>query len=264
MIGKTHNAMKYYQFSLWPQLKHGIFTRKGGVSQGPWGALNTGGTVGDDVEAVRHNHELMYEALSVNRSRASTVWQVHGADVVVVDGPVRGRRWIALADGMITDQPDTPLVMRYADCTPIMLYDPVKGVIGVAHAGWRGTVIGAASSTVRAMMKAYGCRPGDIQAGIGPSIGPERYQVGEEVVEAALRHFGTLNGGLAEGPLIRRDPADGTAYFNLWSANKLDLQSAGVDQIEVAEICTALHTDEFYSHRAEKGNTGRFGAVISL
>ncbi|MDX1991735.1 MAG: peptidoglycan editing factor PgeF [bacterium] len=239
-------------------VRHGVFTRQGGVSPAPWASLNTGGNVGDTAASVRHNHTLMYEALKVNPARACTVWQVHSADTVIVDGPVRGRRWVALADGMVTDKPDVPLVMRYADCTPILLYDPVRGVIGIAHAGWRGTVLGAGVSALRTMVRAYGCKPRDIIAGIGPSIGPERYQVGEEVVEAVQQHFGTVEG------LIRRDPADGTAYFDLWAGNQLDLQRAGVEQIEVAGICTASHTDEFFSHRAEKGRTGRFGVVLSL
>jgi len=109
-----------------------------------------------------------------------------------------------------------------------------------------------------AMIRSYGSNPADIQAGIGPSIGPNRYQVGEEVVEAVQQQFGTTEG------LIRRDPADGTAYLDLWAANRLDLERAGVGQNEVAGICTAENTDEWFSHRAEKGRNGRFGAVLCL
>jgi polyphenol oxidase len=207
---------------------------------------------------VRRNHELMYQALNLSETRACTVWQVHSADVLLAHSPARGRRWLALADGLITDQPETPLAMRFADCVPLLFVDSVNGVIGIAHAGWRGTVQGIGAATVGAMVQAYGCKPADIMAGIGPSIGPESYQVGEEVVEAIHRHFGTSEG------LICRDVKDGTAYLNLWQANKRDLERAGVGQIEIAEICTVQHNDEFFSHRAEKGRTGRFGAVISL
>ncbi|NWF70394.1 MAG: peptidoglycan editing factor PgeF [Chloroflexi bacterium] len=251
-------GLTFYQFSTWPQLQHGIFTRQGGVSAAPWDSLNMGGTVGDDIRAVRHNHELMYSALRLNQSRACTVWQVHGADTVIADRPVRNRRWLALADGMVTDRPDTPLVMRYADCTPLLFLDARRGVIGIAHAGWRGTVSGAGVSVARTMMQAYGSQPADIQVGIGPSIGPTRYQVGAEVVAAARAYFGTTEG------IIRYDPGDGSAYFDLWTANRIDLERNGVVQIEIAGICTAEHTDEFYSHRAERGRTGRFGAVIAL
>jgi hypothetical protein len=248
----------YYQFEMWPGVKHGIFTRQGGVSPAPWASLNMGGNVGDPLENVRQNHESMLGALNLNPSRACTVWQVHSADVVIANAPRPGRRWLAQADGILTDRLDLPLTMRFADCTPIFLLDPRRGIAGLAHAGWRGTVQGVAARTVQAMVRAFGCRPGDIQAGIGPAIGPECYQVGAEVVAPVQSYFGLTDG------LIRHEPADGTAYFNLWAANRLDLQRAGVEQIEIAGICTASHTDEFFSHRAEAGRTGRFGAVLSL
>jgi YfiH family protein len=253
-----HDRLTYYQFDMWPGLTHGIFTRRGGTSAAPWASLNVGGNVGDSSKAVRHNHERMYAALGVSEARACSVWQVHSADIILAQGPVRGRRWLALADGMVTDRPDTPLSMRFADCVPLLFHDPVQVVIGMAHAGWRGTVQGIGAKVVRAMQQSYGCKANHIQAAIGPSIGPEKYQVGEEVVTAVQDYFRTTDG------LIRRDPTDGTAYLDLWAANRLDLERAGVEQIETAGICTATHTDEFFSHRAEKGRTGRFGAIITL
>lgn len=252
------DGLVYYRLTAWSDIKHGIFTRKGGVSNTPWSSLNLGGNVGDDPRHVRCNHERMYDVLNVRGDRACTVWQVHSADVVIASTPVQGRRWLAAADALMTDKVDTPLSMRYADCTPIIVRDPRKGVIGMAHAGWRGTVQGMSAALVRAMMTAYACRASDIEAWIGPSIGVERYQVGEEVVDAVRSYFGTTDS------LIRRDPADGTAYFDLWAANRLDLERAGVENIEIAGICTASNTDEFFSHRGENGRTGRFGAVISL
>lgn len=254
----VRDTLVYYRFADWQNLKHGIFTRLGGVSQSPWDSLNVGGTMGDDLDAVRQNHELMYDALAVNKSRASTSWLVHSADIVVVNGPVEGRKWQAIADGMITNQPDTPLVMRYADCTPLMFFDRTKSVIGISHAGWRGTVGGIASRTIHALVQHFGCEAHDIEVGIGPCIGPRCYQVGEEVVDAVRHYFGETDG------LICRDDADGTAYFDLAAANKRDLERAGVEKIFIAGICTAENTHEFFSHRAEKGRTGRFGAVISL
>ena len=255
----THNRLRYYQITDWiHEVKHGIFTRHGGESQSPWSSLNVGGTVGDDLYAVRQNHQRMYESLDVNGESACTTWQVHGADVVVALGPVKGRRWLARADGMITNQTDVPLVMRYADCTPLMFYDPVQRAIGVAHAGWRGTVQGMAAAMAQAMSQTYNSKPADIQAAIGPSISKDCYQVGEEVVAAVDEYYGTENN------LIRRDPTDGTAYFDLWAANKLDLERSGVEKVKIAEICTYQNTNEFFSHRAENGRTGRFGLVMSL
>lgn len=254
----TQDGLHFYHFAMWSRLKHGIFTRQGGVSGRPWGSLNVGGTVGDDLEAVRQNHQRIYRALGVNAERACTTWQVHGVDVVIVDGPVRGRRWLAQADGMVTQQPDTPLVMRYADCVPLLFYDPARQVIGLAHAGWRGTVQGMAANMVTTMQQAFGCRPVDIQAAVGPSICGNCFQVGDEVVRAMQAYFGTLDG------LLQRDEQDGSAYVDLWAANRLDLQRAGVEQIVLSGLCTFSEVDRFYSHRAEKGRTGRFGAVMSL
>lgn len=251
-------GLKYYQFESFNEINHAIFTRKGGSSAAPFNSLNTGGNVGDSPKAVRANHEQMYHALKMDEARACTVWQVHSVDTIIANQPVKGRRWLAAADAMVTDKVGVPLSMRFADCTPIMFVDRVQGVIGVAHAGWRGTVNGMAAKTVQTMMQAYGCKPANIQAGIGPSISVSKYQVGEEVVEAARAYYHDIEG------IIRRDPTDGTAYFDLWAANALDLQRVGVEQVEIVAICTASNTDEFFSHRAEKGKTGRFGALISL
>ncbi len=260
MQRSNDNGPIYYQFDQWAQdsdLVHGVFTRLGGVSNAPWASLNVGGTVGDDPDAVRENSRRTVAALGLEGRPACTVWQVHSADSVVAQGPVPNRRWLARADGLVTDRRGLTLTMRFADCTPILLYDPVKHAIGLAHAGWRGTVLGAGVSALQAMVTAFGTRPVDVQAGIGPSIGPDHYQVGEEVVAAVRQAFGDTEG------LIRR-AADGSAYLDLWAANRRALERAGVRQIEVAGLCTATHIDEFYSHRAEAGRTGRFGAVIAL
>jgi hypothetical protein len=252
------NSLQFYQSSLLDGVQHGIFTRHGGTSPAPWAALNLGGTVGDDVAVVHRNHELIYAVLDVDGTRACTTWQVHGADVVIAHGPVQGRKWLARADGVISNKQDIPLVMRYADCVPLLFHDPQKKAIGLAHAGWRGTVQGMASNMVKAMQQAYGSQPQDIQVVIGPSISLEKFQVGQEVVDALQKHLGTVDG------FMQIDPGDGTAYVDLWEANRRDLQNAGVENIEIAGICTYQNTQDFYSHRAEKGKTGRFGVVISL
>lgn len=256
----SDRGLVFYRFENWPEHNgcvHGVFTRLGGVSVAPWASLNVGRTVGDDPAAVAHNKRLMTAALDLPPASTCTVWQVHGADTLVITEPPPPQEWLARADGMVTDCPGVALEMRFADCTPILLYDPVRRVIGMAHAGWRGTLAGAGPSAVRAMVEAFGCRPADILAGIGPSIGPGRYQVGEEVVAAVRQSFGSIDG------LVRRSE-DGTAYLDLWVANRQALQAVGITQVELAGICTAERTDEFYSHRAENGRTGRFGVVIAL
>lgn len=252
------NDLEFYQSDFLAPTRHGIFTRHGGLSKAPWASLNVGGTVGDDVELVKRNHQLMYKVLDVNGEKACTTWQVHGADVVLANGPIQGRKWLARADAAITNNPDVPLVMRYADCVPLIFHDPVKKAIGLAHAGWRGTVQGVGQNTVKAMQQAYGSHPADIQVVIGPSISIQKFQVGEEVVDAFQNYFGTLDG------LMRRDTDDGSAYLDLWEANRRDLQSVGVENIDIAGICTYQSTHDFFSHRAENGKTGRFGVVIQL
>ncbi|MDZ4767810.1 MAG: peptidoglycan editing factor PgeF [Chloroflexota bacterium] len=253
-----HGALAYYRSESFDGLRHGIFTRLGGTSATPFDSLNVGGNIGDDPASVRANHLSMWDALAVDDARVCTVWQVHGADVIAAVAPDPDRRWLAKADALITDQRDLPLSMRFADCTPILLYDPRRRAIGIVHAGWRGTVQGVASAAVQAMQTHYGVDPADLRALIGPSISVDRYQVGQEVVDAVYAQFATLDG------LVKIDPDDGSAWFDLWAANRLDLERVGVRQIEIAGLCTAARTDEFFSHRAEGGRTGRFGAMICL
>lgn len=249
----------YYQFELLTAfpLRHGIFTRKGGVSSGHFDSLNIGGMIGDDQANVIENSRRMYAALGLVPEQVCTVWQVHGVDTVIANHPPPQRKWLARADGMITNRRDIALSMRYADCVPVLFYDPVHHAAGIAHAGWRGTVNAVVCSVLDAMQMAYDSHPKDILAAIGPSIGPEDYQVGEEVVEQVRNRFGDTS------DLITRAD-DGSAYLNLWEANARLMREAGVVDIGLAGISTATSTDEFFSHRAEAGKTGRFGAVIAL
>jgi YfiH family protein len=160
-------------------------------------------------------------------------------------------------DALITATPGVPLMLRFADCVPILFYDPARKVVGLAHAGWRGTVAGIAQATVEAMGRTFGCRPQDMIAGIGPAIGPCCYTVGADVVQAVRQAF---PGGSER--LTHR--AGGHWQLDLWSANQVQLAECGVGQIEVAGLCTACHTEEWFSHRATGGKTGRFGVLAGL
>ncbi len=251
-------GLTWYRNEAWGDIRHGIFTRHGGVSEAPWRSLNLGASIGDDRAAVRENHARMYRAAAVNAERAFSCWLVHSVDTLVLNGNGNSKKPLQKADAIITDQPDTPLVMRYADCVPLLLYDPVRQAIGLGHAGWRGTVKGMAANMVRQLQTAYGCRPADIEALIGPAISRRNYQVGEEVAAQAETYFG------AAADVIWRDPATGKPYFDLWAANRLDFARCGLKNVKTLEICTYENTCDFYSHRAENGRTGRFGVVISL
>lgn len=251
-----HNGLRYFQFNAL-QARHAIFTRHGGISPEPWNSLNVGGTVGDEIERVRQNRLLSFEALECKPDSIFDVWQVHSADAVCARAPRRFDEPYRKADIILTDRPEVTLFMRFADCVPLLFHDPRKGIIGVAHAGWMGTVKDVATRTVNVLQAEYGSDPADVIACIGPSIGPDHYEVGEDVIRKVQQTFGKDSDMLLE-------PHDGRIHFNLWKANQRQLERAGIGRIELAGICTACHTDDWYSHRAEKGRTGRFGALISL
>jgi polyphenol oxidase len=240
-----------------PALLHGVSSRLGGASQGRISGLNLGHTVGDDAQAVAHNHALLYEALGLRPQQVVSARQVHGAHVARV-GAFHGGTVIADTDGLITDEPDTALLMRFADCVPVLLYDPERGAIGLAHAGWKGTLARVAAHAAQALVQELGCRPADIRAAIGPSIGPCCYEVGPEVVAATREAFP------AAPTLISRERASGHAYLNLWAAVAWQLREVGIEQIETARLCTSCRSDLFYSHRAQGPAAGRFAAVIAL
>lgn len=256
---KRVDSIQYYYFDLLqsPSLVQGIFTRLGGVSPAPWQSLNVGGTVGDERANVVENRRRVFDALRRPVESLYDVWQVHGDQVVWADSPRPLETAHIKADAILTDRPEVTLFMRFADCVPIFLHDPIRNVIGIAHAGWQGTVLQIGKVVVEAMKEKYGSQPADILAGIGPSIGPDQYEIGPEVVEK----FGLSFGADASGLLSSRN---GATHLNLWEANRLTLERAGVKSVQVAGICTASAVQDWYSHRKEDGLTGRFGALLAL
>jgi YfiH family protein len=251
--------IKYFEFSSLklPGIYHAIFTRQGGVSPSPWKSLNFGGSVGDDINRVRQNIERALTVIDVGADRMYQVYQVHSTDIVIAGVPLKPGEYLLKADGIITQRSDLTLLMRFADCVPIFLFDPVQRVIGIVHAGWLGTVNKIVHKAIRMMVENYKTNPGDIYAGIGPSIGPDHYQVGKDVLEQVRRSFGNK----ADQLIINQH---GNTVFDLWKANLYILHELGVKNIEISGICTACNMGDWYSHRGERGKTGRFGAVIGL
>ena len=252
------NGVAFYRFAgleAAPAVQHAVFTRRGGVSRPPFAELNLGHTVGDDLPAVQENHRRVYGVLDASPSTAVTAWLVHGRTVAVVDQDHAGQV-VRHVDALITQTADLLLLLRFADCLPLLLYDPVQLAVGLVHAGWRGTVQGVAVATVQAMQQAFGSRPADLWAGIGPGIGPCCYEVGDDVVDAVRAAF----------PHPQRFlPRVGHAWhFDLPAANAAQLEALGVRHIELTGLCTGCQTEEFFSHRAERGRTGRFGVAIRL
>jgi len=255
---QTREGIGYYLFnSLEHRVTHAIITRQGGVSPEPWESLNVGGTVGDDPVRVEENRRRAFQALDRDPETRYDVWQVHGVDVAVARKSRPAKPPYHQADAVITDQPDVTLFMRFADCVPVLLFDPVRQVVGLVHAGWMGTVKAIVISAVQAMQANFGSCPDDLLAGIGPSIGPDHYEVGLDVTNSVRKTFKAQSAAL----LLERN--DHT-HLDLWQANRLLLEKAGVHQVEVAGLCTACHVRDFYSHRAEHGRTGRYGALVAL
>jgi purine-nucleoside/S-methyl-5'-thioadenosine phosphorylase / adenosine deaminase len=253
-----NNGVRFFQFNNFADsIVHAVFTRQGGISPAPWDSLNVGGTVGDEPERVRENRARSFSASNRSFATLFDVWQVHSADVVHADAPRDPAEELVQADIILTDKPEVTLYMRFADCVPVLFHDPIKAVVGISHAGWLGTVRGVSEATVRAMQDKYGSKPANIMAAIGPSIGPDHYEIGPDVIEQIQNAFDRDAEHLLES-------RNGKTYLDLWMANYLQLQKSGVEQIEGAGICTACHLEDWFSHRAERGKTGRFGALIGL
>lgn len=236
--------------------RHAVFTRLGGVSEGPFASLNQSLLVGDDPKRVLANQRRAQAVLHCSPEQVVNGQQVHGCHVAVVTA-ADGGTTVAATDGLVTADRSVVLTMRYADCVPVLLYSAARRVIGLAHAGWRGTVQGVAAETALVMMRRFGCAAQDLVAGIGPSIGPCCYQVGPEVVQAFEHAF-------PGAQLLSDRQADGRARVDLQRANALQLSALGIHQIEISACCTSCRRDLFFSHRGDRGRTGRFGAWIGL
>lgn len=237
-----------------------VSTRHGGVSPAPWKTLNFSVLRGDTVARVTENRRRFAEAVGIDPAHVTHARQVHGTGVAKVDWENVGET-LDGCDALVTDAVGLPLSVVFADCVPVLLYDPVQHALGVCHAGWRGTVNGAAVATLWAMQAAYATDPGRVLACIGPSIGPDSYQVGEEVLAMAQAKLPN-----ADAYFHYPDGEEARPYFDLWQANVGQLLEAGVphDQIEVSGVDTAQNIGDFYSHRAEEGRCGLFAMVAWL
>jgi len=257
MIPIRRNGLLYYRFETLAAQRgvdHAVFTRLGGFSRPPFASLNVGATVGDDPAAVHGNRRIVFAEMGLSPDEVVTCYQVHSAVVAPV-GLRHGGQVLPATDGLMSADP-VALFLRFADCVPIILYDPVRRAVALVHAGWRGTAAGIAIVGVARMAEQYGSRPGDILACIGPSIGPCCYRVGDDFIRAMAAHRPA-----AEEYIARRD---GALYADLWEMNRRQLLDAGVAQVEAARICTACRNDEFFSHRGDGGRTGRFAAIVRL
>ncbi|HSM24569.1 MAG TPA: peptidoglycan editing factor PgeF [Anaerolineaceae bacterium] len=259
MIVTEKNNLKFLQFNNFPsdKLTHGIFTRAGGVSDQSYSSLNVGGTTGDSRINVVENRNRIFEVFDKPYSSIYDVWQVHSEKVVYANAPRKEGESHLKADAIITDAKNVSLFMQFADCVPILFYDSQKNVCGIAHAGWQGTVKRIVQKTIRFMITKFGSDPKHILAGIGPSIGPDHYEIGNDVVKQVEEKLEEFSNQI----VFHRNQK---LYLDLWSANKLLLLQCGVTQIETADICTACNLGDWYSYRMEGQRSGRFGVLLGL
>lgn len=254
---KTVHEITYYsspKLEAFPGLVHGFLGRTGGVSTGHLFSLNMGRREEDTPENLAENKRRVAEAFGIDTQRIFTVSQVHSDRVIVIDKPdatpeeTKTRK----ADAVITNIKGITIGILTADCVPILLYDHRNGVIAAIHAGWKGTAQKIAKKTVNAMNERFGTEPQDITAAIGPAIGLCCYKVQDDVV-MAVGHIDKVT-----------KPCEFHWCLDLAKANHLELEEAGVAEIDSSGLCTSCNFHLFYSHRKEKGLTGRQLSLIGI
>jgi polyphenol oxidase len=240
-------------------IRHGFFGRQGGVSTGPFASLNVSTASGDDLNHVAHNRGQAAETLGFSSSTLVTVAQVHGTDVVTVTAASPASQRRPEADALVTDVRGLALGILTADCAPVLLADPVAGVVGAFHAGWKGAMAGVALRTVEAMVR-RGAVPDRIVAAIGPTISAANYEVGAEFAANLLAQHDN-----AAHRIIT--PSGGIAHFDLPGFVADQLRAAGLEQVDQLDICTYAEPDRYFSHRHATHHgttTGRQIALIGL
>ena len=247
-------------------IKHGFSTRVGGVSQGVLSTMNLSFSRGDDENAVRENFRRMADALDVEEDSFVFSQQTHTTNVRKVTLEDKGKGLTRKLDyqdidGLITNVPGLCLSTFYADCVPLYFVDPVKKAIGLSHSGWRGTVGKIGCVTVQKKQEEYGSNPENIIAAIGPSICQDCYEVSEDVIVEFQNHFDKKY-----WKELYYKKENGKYQLNLWKANEIVLEEAGVlkEHIAVTNLCTCCNHETLFSHRASKGKRGNLAAFLAL
>lgn len=245
---------------------HLFTTRTGGVSQGDCASMNLSFSRGDNPEHVLENYRRICNVLGVQAEDVVATVQTHTTNIRHVTGADKGKGVVCPQnyqdiDGLITDEPGVVLACFFADCVPLYFVDPVKKAIGLAHSGWRGTVNRMGACMVQAMTDAFGSRPEDLIAAIGPSICRDCYEVSDDVAEEFEKAFsGCGTAVVAQG----KEP--GKYQLDLWLANRIILMQAGIPEknISVTDVCTCHNPEYLFSHRASHGKRGNLAAFLYI
>lgn len=254
-------ALEYLTADALEGTAHCFSTRYGGVSKEHLASLNLGVHRGDKPENVLENYRILGSAVGFRPEDTVFTRQIH-SDIIDRVGKVDCGRGLIVpvdhpCDGLITNESNVVLTVFSADCTPVLLYDPVCGAIGAVHAGWRGTAAQIAGKAARRMCEEFGSKPESIRAAIGPCIGQCCFETDADVPEAMLAAFGD-KANAAIRPLGEK------YYVNLKELNAIALRRAGVRQIDIADACTACAPDRFWSHRRVGDKRGSLAAMIML
>jgi YfiH family protein len=264
---QRENDLVYVTFPSFNETKlvnHCFSTKLGGVSTGIFESLNLGFNRGDSDENVRKNYEILCKAIGINVRDLVFSDQIHKANICMITEKDKGKGIIKKSDikgidGLITNVPKVPLITFYADCVPLFFLDPIQKVVGLAHAGWRGTVKNIAGKMIQRLKNDYKCNPQDILIAIGPSIGACCFEVDDPVANEFKNVFDYTDS-------IVFPQQNGKFYIDLWEANRQNLLNAGVQMkhITVTDLCTKCNKDIFFSHRGHQGKRGNLAAIIEL
>lgn len=257
-IGKFTHFSKY-------DIIHGISTRFKGLSIDEFYSLNLAMHNGDNNEIVLENRKIFANELGIIANNIVTAKQTHSDNIVIVTEAMKGfgssdyLSALDNTDALITNIKNIPIMMFFADCVPVLFFDPIQKVIAISHAGWKGTVAKIAQKTLLSMQKNFKTNPNDILVGIAPSIGSCCYKVGNEVISMVKESF----------PLYYNDLLsnnNGETFLDLWQSNKRQLLDVGVkeENIIISDVCTNCNSEMFFSYRADNSKTGRIAAVMSL
>ncbi|MCK8817641.1 peptidoglycan editing factor PgeF [Natroniella sulfidigena] len=246
-------------------VKHAFTTRTGGVSSGDYNSLNLGLHVADNKADVIENRKRVCQVLDSDHEELVAAKQMHNDRVKIVTAEDQGKGALTYqsaldnVDALLTDQPQILLTSYYADCTPILILDPVQKVVGLVHAGWKGTVKKIAQQTVLKMIDSYGSQAEDILVGVGPVIGSCCYEVDQQVITPLSNNFANWD------QLVKKS-GNGNWKLDLALANQVQLKEIGLQEknIITSNLCTCCNSDLFFSYRKDGGKTGRMASLIKL
>ena len=246
-------------------VEHCFTTRLGGVSEGVCSSLNLSFSRGDNPDAVMENYRRVAEAFGKTVDDFVCTDQTHTTTVIHVGNEEKGygvtrEKPYTDVDGLITNEPGVILSTFYADCVPLYFVDPVHKAIGLSHSGWRGTVGRMGQKTLEAMQQAFGTKPEDVYAAIGPSICQDCYEISEDV---AMHFYEEFDG---HGDEILINKGNGKYQLDLWKTNEIVLLEAGIllEHMAVTNICTCCNSEILFSHRASLGKRGNLAAFMML